>query len=318
MTYDDKVLNGLIDLHLHLDGSLDIVMVRRLFEIDDISCDLSDDAIKNKLSVSEGCKDLNEYLEKFDFPCSLLQSEAQISESVFMLKEKLKSQGLSYAEIRFAPQKHMDRGLDMEAVIEAAIDGNRRSDFPSGLILCLMRGDDNHEENIKTVKLAKKYLGTDVCAVDLAGAEALFPTEHFEDCFKLASNLDVPFTIHAGEAMGPSSIKKAIEFGALRIGHGVRAYEDETLMEELAKKNIFLELCPTSNLNTSVFDDIKAYPIRKFLDYGIPITVNTDNMSVSDTDIFKEYRLLSDAFELSDSEIEMIKSNSKKAAFKHL
>ncbi len=312
---DNSLLTGLSDLHLHLDGSLDVNMVKRLADIDDISLDLSDSEIKSRLSVSEGCRDLNEYLEKFDFPCSLLQTEAQISESVYMLKEQLKTSGLAYAEIRFAPQKHMDNGLSMEAVIEAAIDGNKRSSFPSKLIFCMMRGNDNHEANIQTVRLAKKYLGNDVCAIDLAGAEALFPTEDFEDYFSLARSLDVPFTIHAGEASGAFSIWKALEFGAKRIGHGVRAFEDEKLLEYLSKHRIPLELCPTSNLNTCVFDDISAYPIRTFLKYDIPVTINTDNMSVSDTDIEKEYRLLIDAFDLSNDEIETMKNNSINAAF---
>ena len=116
-----------------------------------------------------------------------------------------------------------------------------------------MRGEynkENKQENFRTIKIAKKYLGKGVSGADLAGAEALFPTEDYEDVFYLARDLNVPVTIHAGEADGPESIKEALEFGAKRIGHGVRCLEDPHLVGELAQEGIILEVCPTSNLQT--------------------------------------------------------------------
>lgn len=107
----------------------------------------------------------------------------------------------------------------------AAIEGMHKSTLPAGLILCCMRGD-SYEVNADTIRVAAKYMGKGVCAVDLAGAEALFPTVGYSDVFKLARELNVPFEIHAGEADGPSSIYSALEFGATRIGHGVRSIEE--------------------------------------------------------------------------------------------
>ena len=162
---------------------------------------------------------------------------------------------------------------------EFGIDGN--------LILCCMRGDNNKEENLETVKIAKEYLGKGVCALDLAGAEALFKTENFEDIFKIAKENNIPFTIHAGEADGPESIKKALEFGAKRIGHGVRCIEDKQLMGMLAQEGIALEVCPISNLQTQAIEG--NHPIEELYRKGLSVTVSTDNNTVSNTDIVSEY-----------------------------
>lgn len=308
------LMNCLIDLHLHLDGSISVDSAKELAKIQDITIP-DDEELVGLLSVSEDCKNLNEYLEKFDFPCSLLQTKKAISQAVYNLMEEMKEEGLIYAEIRFAPQKHTDKGLAQEEVIQAAIDGLKRSSLKAGLILCCMRGDDNNEENLETVSLASKYLGNGVVAVDLAGAEALYPTADFENVFTLAKNLGVPYTIHAGEADGPESVWTALKFGAARIGHGVRSTEDIELIETLAKNNIILECCPTSNIQTCVFDSIEEYPIRSFLDAGVKFTINTDNISVSATSLRNEWEQVISTFELTDDEVKLILLNSVEAAF---
>jgi len=151
--------------------------------------------------------------------------------------------------------------------------------------------------------------------LDLAGAEAIYSTKKFKDLFILASELSIPFTIHAGEAKGPESVYKAIEFGAKRIGHGVRAIEDMELMKLLKDKGVILEFCPTSNLNTKIYSDIKQYPIRDFLGAGVKFTINTDNMMVSNTDLEKEYKMIIETFNLTEDELRMIVNNSIEASF---
>lgn len=303
-----------IDLHLHLDGSLSAETVKSLAQAQNIP--ITDDTqLRQKLSVGKDCRDLNEYLEKFDFPLSLLQTGDAISESVYRLQEELKSQGLDYAEIRFAPQLHCRKGLSQDEVVQYAVAGLNRSDFDAKLILCCMRGADNHAENIETAEVARRYLGKGVCAVDLAGAEGLFPTSDFADIFALARKKNIPFTIHAGEADGAESIRAAINFGARRIGHGVRAIEDKDLVREIAEKGIVLEMCPTSNLNTCAVEDIKKYPIKEFMNMGVKVTVNTDNITVSDTSLQKEFKLIKDTFGLTDRDIEILSENAENAKF---
>jgi adenosine deaminase len=306
---------GLIDLHLHLDGSLSVKSVKELAALQNIEIPEKEEELLKLLRINDDCKDLTEYLEKFAFPGMLLQTKEAVALSVYNLQEELKEQGLIHAEIRFAPQLHTHKGLSQREVIEAAIEGLNRSDFSAGLILCCMRGNDNHEENLETVKLAKDYLGKGVVCVDIAGAEALFPTENFGDLFALAKELEIPYTIHAGEADGPKSVYKALEFGTKRLGHGVRSLEDPELVEKIAAEGITLELCPTSNIHTCMFPSIEEYPLRKLMEAGVKVTINTDNMTVSNINLAKEFGKLIAAFDLTDEEIKGFARNSVNACF---
>lgn len=305
---------ALMDLHLHLDGSQPLSSIKELAKMQNIEIP-GDDELINLIRVQPDCRSLTEYLEKFAFPLSLMQTEEAISASVYNLCKELHDEGLIYCEIRFAPQLHCDKGLSQSQVIEAAIEGAKRSPIPCSLILCSMRGTDNREKNIETVQLAAKYLGNEVKAVDLAGAEALFPTENFGELFQLAVELKIPYTIHAGEAAGSESIKAALSMGTKRLGHGVHSYKDEALMKRLAKEEILLELCPTSNLHTCIFSDIAQYPIKTFLDLGVKFSINTDNMAVSGTCLEQEWKLIQSAFNLSHEQIKEILRNTAKATF---
>ena len=321
-------MKRLIDLHIHLDGSLPYETVHKLMQQEGMPAK-TDAELYSLLSVPEDCRDLNEYLEKFDFPLQLMQSAGNIEQIVYELLTVQSAEGLVYTEIRFAPQFHCQQGLTQAAVVEAAVAGLRRfeqeqysctcaetaPELHAGLILCAMRGADNKEANLETVRVAAQYLGKGVVALDLAGAEALFPTRDFEDVFALARELEVPFTIHAGEADGPDSIRTALAFGARRIGHGVRALEDAALVKELAEKQIPLECCPTSNLNTKMFPDMAHYPIRALLEAGVKATVNTDNMTVSDTTESKEFAKLEQAIGLTAAEEKQLLLNAADAIF---
>lgn len=306
---------ALIDLHIHLDGSLSLASARALAEMQGIALPEDDEALSRMLRVSDNCQSLNEYLEKFALPLTLLQTSEAISEAVLRLCRELAEQGLAYAEIRFAPQLHCERGLTQDAVVEAAIRGMKKSGFYASLILCCMRGGDNLQKNLLTVEVASRFLGKGVCAIDLAGAEALYSTDSFAEVFEYARSLSIPFTVHAGEADGPESVYAALSFGARRIGHGVRSAEDGALLKCLAESGVVLELCPTSNLNTRVFERIEDYPLRKLLDAGVRVTLNTDNTSVSNTTLAREYQLIADTFSLTDSELAHLLQNSKEAAF---
>ena len=306
---------ALIDLHIHLDGSLSLASARALADMQGIALPEDDETLLRMLRVSDNCQSLNEYLEKFALPLTLLQTAEAIGEAAFRLCRELAEQGLAYAEIRFAPQLHCERGLTQDAVVEAAIRGMKKSGFYASLILCCMRGGDNLQKNLLTVEVASRFLGKGVCAVDLAGAEALYSTDSFAEVFEYARSLSIPFTVHAGEADGPESVYAALSFGARRIGHGVRSVEDGALLSRLAESGVVLELCPTSNLNTRVLDDLKDYPIRRFLDAGVMITINTDNISVSATSLANEYQKLADALELTEAELKKIALCSISATF---
>lgn len=312
-------LKCLIDLHIHLDGSVSVPMARKLADISGVDLGtVSNEQLKTRLSVQEGCQNLNEYLEKFDFPLSLLQTSAAITECVRMLIKEQEQDGVMYSEIRFAPQRHTNNGLTQLQVVEAAIKGLDESDMHK-LILCCMRGDNNKEENMLTVEMAHTFLGKGVVALDLAGAEGIYPTNAFKGIFSKAAAYNIPFTIHAGEADGSISIWDALDMGAKRIGHGIRsAFKDEysnKVIERLKRENIPLELCPTSNLNTKVVESIKEYPIKKLINEGVIVTINTDNRMVSDTSIKKELKLLKGEAGIDDKTIAKLLINSAQSVF---
>ena len=310
----------MVDLHLHLDGSLSAEFVLEQAEKDGIVLPAGNvQDLMPFLTVGDSCESLNEYLEKFDLPLSVLQTEAALEKSVYDLMKRLSGEGLEYAEIRYAPQLHLQRGLAQEAVVEATISGLnsaiRDYNINGKLILCCMRMANNQAANMQTVEVAKDYLGQGVAAIDLAGAEALFPTGNFEELFRRASMYDIPFTIHAGEADGPGSIRDALRFGASRIGHGVRCIEDPDLLEELIKRQIPLEVCPISNAQTKACPDIAHHPILKLLDYGVCVTVNTDNRTVSNTNLNKEFDALRRELQMTDLQKNKLITNAYAARF---
>lgn len=307
----------MIDLHLHLDGSLRPETVRELLV--DEGIELSLEEVSGMLTVSKDCKNLNDYLRTFEYPVKVLQKASNIERVVKELGMDLHAEGLTYAEVRFAPLLSTKAGLTIDEVVEAAIRGATKAmdecrGFRMGLILCCMRGD-NHEANLDTVRAAGKYLGDVVCALDLAGAEALYDTELFEEEFRLARELGIPFTIHAGEAAGPESIWKALEMGAKRIGHGIRCIEDDALVEYLIRHEIPLEICPTSNMQTRVFGDMDEYPLKELFLMGVHTTLNTDNRTVSDTDLKSEREFAKKYCRMTDEELDAMEEYSRQAVF---
>ena len=307
-------MDGLMDLHLHLDGSLPLETVRALAQRQGVALP-EGDALRQSLRVSPHCASLNDYLTHFELPKALLQTPEALAQGTRELAQSLPAQGVVYAEIRFAPQLHMRGGLSQKEAVDAVALGFRESGLPGGLILCCMRGADNERENVETLRVAKRALGAGVLAIDLAGAEAVYPTRAFTRLFDEAREAGLPYTIHAGEADGPESVRAAIELGARRIGHGVRAARDKSLTRLLAQSGIPLELCLTSNLDTLAVESIDAFPLRALLDAGVRVTLNTDNMTVSDTSMRREWQRATEAFALTEDEIQTIRQNAANAAF---
>ena len=198
-------------LHLHLDGSLRPETVYKWLK--EQGKDVTLEQVKKELMVDKDCRDLNEYLQKFNLPLEVLQSKENIEQATYELFEDLAKQNVIYAEVRFAPSLHVGRGLSYDEIVESAIRGMERAkekyEIDGNLILCCMRGENNTISNLQTVAVAKKYLDKGVCALDLAGAEALYPTQQFIDIFKIAKQANIPFTIHAGEAARTRKCRKS-------------------------------------------------------------------------------------------------------------
>lgn len=309
---------GKIDLHLHLDGSLSERWVREQLQ------ERGEPFREEMLRVPSSCRSLNEYLRCFALPLGLLQRAEELEAVTEELILRLSGLGLVYAEIRFAPQQHTARGLSQEDAVAAVLRGRERAQrwrtmrtpiTQVQFLLCCMRRDDSQRENLETVDTAGAFLGKGVAGLDLAGAEALYPTGLFREVFRRAAAGNIPFTIHAGEAAGPESVRCALEFGAARIGHGVRAGEAPELVAELARRRIPLEMCPSSNLQTGACQSLEEYPLRRYLEAGVPVTLNSDNMTVSGTDVGREFALLEKNGVIGETEARLLLEHAVEAAF---
>ena len=153
------------------------------------------------------------------------------------------------------------------------------------------------------------------CAIDLAGAEALFPTSDYAGLFEQARAQQIPMTIHAGEAAGPESIRQALSFGTKRIGHGITAAGDPALVRQLAEAGVTLEVCPTSNVQTKGAVSLEQHPIRALFDAGVRVTVNSDNMTVSNIDLPREIALLKTHLGFTGEEIGTMQRYAREASF---
>ncbi len=302
----------MIDLHLHLDGSIPYRTIIKLAKMNDITVPDDMSKLKRTVTVPKTCERLSDYLNCFSLPVKLLQNYESIYTATYELCLNLKQSGMLYTEIRFAPAKHTFFDLSQEDVVETALKAVEKSGFNARLILCCMREKNNKKENLLTVNTAGKFLNKGVVGLDLEGDEKAFKTKEYEYVFKRANELGIPYTIHSGEADGKDSMLSAINFGAKRIGHGIQAIYSSEVTEKLIKKNIPLEVCISSNVQTKTVASLNMHPVKKLFDKGVLITINSDNMTVSDTDVFKEFKIAQKNFGL---EPKLLLKNAVNSAF---
>lgn len=307
------------DLHVHLDGSM------RPGTVMELSRELPKNRkfprtldIEEALFPPQRCS-LEEYLQAFEVTVAVLQSEAALERAAYELCEDAANENIIYMEIRFAPLLHLQEGLTPQQVVEAVLSGMRRAEknYPirTGLILCAMK-QESSDRSKQVAKLAAEYLGKGVVAFDLAGPERNFPPTLHREAIEIVKEAGLYLTIHAGEGCCPEQIKEAVDLGAERIGHGVYLYQDEATEQRVANMGIPLEACPTSNLQISgVMETYADHPLKRYLDKGIRVTLNTDNRLMSRIDVTHEFEKVIEAFSLSKDEVGAILLNSAEAAF---
>lgn len=297
-----------IELHLHLDGAVSIELASQL-------SGLSIQKVKEKMIAPNKCENLSEYLTKFDFSSSIMQTKENLTLIAKALVDKLANQKVIYAEIRFAPMFHTKEGLTYEQVIESVLEGLKSNpNIKTNLILCMMRGFSK-ESNLKTIEIAEKYLNRGVCAIDLAGAEDKYPINEYLELFEIAKQKGIPFTIHAGENGNADEVRKAINIGAKRIGHGIHSIDSNEVLNLIKEKNILLEISPTSNVQTNSIDKYQNHPIEKLYKLGIPLSINTDNSTVSDISLTEEYIKLSNNFNFTLEDYKQMNINAINSSF---
>jgi adenosine deaminase len=318
-------------LHDHLDGGLrpaTIVDLARRIGYDALpTTDVAE--LQSWFRESADSGSLERYLETFAHTVGVMQTAAGLSRVARECVEDLAADGVVYAELRWAPEQHVDDGLTLEQVVEAVLVGFQEGAATAaadgrsirvGAILTAMRHAARSRE---IAELAVRYRDDGVVGFDIAGAEAGFPPSRHLDAFEFLRRENFHFTIHAGEAFGLPSIWEAIQWcGADRLGHGVRIVDDigagarlGRLAQYVRDKRIPLEMCPSSNVQTGAAKSIGEHPIGVLRRLQFRVTVNTDNRLMSGTSMTREMTLLSEAFDYTWADLQWFTINAMKSAF---
>ena len=319
-------------LHEHLDGGL------RPQTVIDLAMDCgytklpTEDATELAAWFHRGAQrgSLPEYLEGFAHTCAVMQTRAAIERVAFEFIEDMNRDGVVYAECRFAPCFHLEKGLTPEAVVQAALDGfNRGRDkygVEWGLIICGMR---HRQDSLEWAELAIEFRHRGVVGFDLAGEEAGYPPKKHVDAFQAIQSANFFSTLHAGEAFGIASIWQALQLcGAHRLGHATRLTDDMTIIDGRIVKlgtlaqyildcRIPLEMCLSSNLHTGAVRSMAEHPFKLYFDRGFRVTLNTDDRLMSDTSMTKEFGIAVQVFGLGLKDLEKVTINAMKSAFQH-
>lgn len=302
-----------VELHLHLDCSLSYDVVSR------INHTITPSEFESNFIAPAKCTNLADYLTRARHGIAMMQTEQELRWVTADLFEQLRKDNILYAEIRFAPLLHTQKGLTPEQVVEIVDSEAARASIVSGvearLILCTLRHFPK-EQSIATVKLVERFLGRLVAALDIAGDEAGFPVDAHIPAFQYAITSKIPRTAHAGEACGPASVWETLKhFQPTRIGHGVRSIEDAGLIEHLKQTRIHLEVCPTSNVQTNVIGAIGDHPANWLYSAGVSIGINTDARTISNVTLANEYETLYLMFGWSTEHFRTCNMNALEAAF---
>ena len=281
------------ELHLHLDGSLRPVTVVDLAAADGVPLPTSDvQRLRAYLEASEDTPSLMAYIAYFQLPIAVMQTVAALERVTYELCQDLAADGVRYAEIRYAPWLHVNRGLSLSDVIRATLNGLRagqaETGLAGGLIITAMR-TMAPDQNVALAQAAGRLVGEGVVGFDLAGDEAGHPPGTHEDAFRAARSLGLNLTIHAGEGAGAESVRQAIALGALRIGHGVRARQDPEVVEMARENGVEFDTAPSSNVQTKAVPRLEDHPLLEFFRAGLKVTISTDSRTVSRTTLTNEY-----------------------------
>ena len=320
-------------LHDHLDGGLRPSTIVELADEDGYA-DLPTthpDELAAWMTRGADRKDLVLYLETFAHTIGVMQTADALIRVARECAEDLAADGVVYAEVRFAPELHLERGLSLDQVVEAVQEGFRqgseRSGGPASIrVRTLLTAMRTAARSVEIAELAVRWRDREVCGFDIAGAEAGYPPTRHLDAFHHVMREDFHSTIHAGEAFGLPSIWEALQLcGAERLGHGVRIVDDIEhtpdgpalghLAALVRDRRVPLELCPTSNVHSGAAPSIAEHPIGLLSDLRFRVTLNTDNRLMSSTSVSNEMRRCVDAFGWDLERLERLTVDAMKSAF---
>ncbi|GAB2599029.1 adenosine deaminase [Streptomyces capparidis] len=322
-------------LHDHLDGGLRPATVVELAELTGYGAlpETDPERLGTWFRRAADSGSLERYLETFAHTCAVMQTRDALFRVAAECAEDLAADGVVYAEVRYAPEQHLEGGLSLEEVVEAVNEGFREGERRArdagrrirvGALLTAMR---HAARSLEIAELANRYRDAGVVGFDIAGAEAGFPPTRHLDAFEYLKRENNHFTIHAGEAFGLPSIWQALQWcGADRLGHGVRIIDDIEVADDgtvrlgrlaayVRDKRIPLELCPTSNIQTGAASSYADHPIGLLRRLCFRATVNTDNRLMSGTTMSREFQHLVDTFQYTLDDLQWFTVNAMKSAF---
>lgn len=311
----------LVDLHRHFDGNVRLGTMLDLARTHGLRLPADTiEGLRPHVEVQQAVPGLMDFLARLDWYREVFVDLAAIERIAYENLEDAVREGIDYIELRFSPffmgQRH---GLDEHGIVGAVCHALRaaRGRLPvQAKLIVIMSRTFGEEACWRELEAALAFQDQGVVAVDLAGDEARFPAPLFQRHFDRARAAGFHITVHAGEAAGPASVRQAIELlGAERLGHAVRAVEDEAVMQLIAERNIPIESCPTSNIQTSTVASYAAHPLPLFLRRGMCVTLASDDPGISALDLPYEYRVARDELGLTPAELRRLQANGVQAAF---
>jgi aminodeoxyfutalosine deaminase len=299
---------GTSELHLHLEGTVD----RKTLTLLDPS--VSREAVDAAWTFT----DFAGFLDCFKFIAQRLRGPRDYALITQRMMEKLAREGITYAEVTLGAGVVLWRGFDFRSVWRAIRDAQREAfeQWPVEVwwnLDAIRQFGPDHA--LEVAKIAANYVDDGAISFGIGGDEVAGPALGLRAAFEYARDAGLRLTAHAGETAGPESIRAALEIGAERIGHGIHAVGDRDLMRRLREELVPLEVCISSNVKTGAVPSLEAHPVRRLFDAGVPITLNTDDPGVFETDLAKEFRLAQDVFGFSEAELAGIASAADQFRF---
>ena len=307
------------ELHLHLDGSLRIGTALELAVSRRVDAPATWNGMYEALVAPERCRDQAELLERFDLPIDLMQDAEALERIAYELVEAKAADNVRYLEVRWGPLLHVARGLSLADGIAAVVRGTRaaadRFDITATLIATALRSHDP-ADNVRLAETAAGFRSTGLVGFDLAGPEERFPDPlAHAAAFEAARAGGLRITLHAGEWGGAAQVRRALTVDPERIAHGPGAIDDPTLCRELTDRGVTLDLCPTSNVQAGIVPSVEEHPLARLHRAGVPVTLSTDELTVSDISLSDEYERAVRRIGLSVEELWAIDRRALDVAF---
>ncbi|HGD2294445.1 TPA: adenosine deaminase [Streptococcus agalactiae] len=306
------------ELHCHLDGSLSLPAIRKLANMADIILPSSDKELRKYVIAPAQTESLVDYLKTFEFIRPLLQTKEALRFAAYDVARQAALENVIYIEIRFAPELSMDKGLTASdtvlAVLEGLADAQKEFNIVARALVCGMR-QSSHKTTKDIIKHIVDLAPKGLVGFDFAGDEFSYPTDSLVDLIQEVKRSGYPMTLHAGECGCAKHIADSLNLGIKRMGHVTALTGQRDLIKRFVEEDAVAEMCLTSNLQTKAASSIQSFPYQELYDAGGKITINTDNRTVSDTNLTKEYSLFVTYFGTKIEDFLVFNQNAVKASF---